>query len=348
MPPSSHLVEKVWGGRRLATLLGKELPPEGPVGEAWELADLADGRSRVLAQEGEEQPLDLFLADGGPELVGGLSLAPFPLLYKFIDAQEDLSVQVHPDDALARAMGAGAAGKTECWVILEAPSDGALYVGLADGRSPADLFEALRRGDDPAPLLGRLPVTPGDVVAIPAGTIHAISAGMVLAELQQSSNVTYRLWDWGRLGLDGHPRPLHLDEARRCAKPDQGRRLLVPLVDARSPVGARRELVALCPYFALERLRLDEGASVELLPAKRLEVLSVLDGRIRGAMGDADWLMRPGQSWLVPAARPPLKLDAAEGPATCLRFYLDPRGPEGVLDDFACEPGSEAAGKVSF
>lgn len=337
--------EKVWGGRNLSTHLGKPLPGKGPIGESWELADLAAGRSMLETERG---PLSLTEASFryGQGLFGPGNWDPFPLLYKFIDAHQDLSVQVHPDDHLARKLAGEDWGKTECWVILDAPPHAELYLGLAEGASPIQLFRSIEEGD-PEPFLGRVPVKAGDVIPIPAGTLHAISGGLVLAELQQSSDLTYRIWDWGRMDLDGKARPLHLREAWQCLRAEPPRGPLVPL--AHPEDGAARELAALCPHFALERLQASEEAPLALdTEGSRFEVLSVLSGSAECRFAGDLRSLGHGESWLVPARTGGYELIASGSDCLVLRFYLDPEGPDAVLRRFGTTADSAPAKELCF
>lgn len=247
--------EKVWGGRRLETIMGRALPPNEPIGESWEVSDHPHGQSVVANGVEQGKTLDDLIAAQGAALLGDrVRGEKFPLLVKYIDADEPLSVQVHPDDAYADEH-AGEAGKTEMWHILYAEPGACLIAGLRDGVTREQFADALAHGD-PAALLHRLPVAAGDTVFIPAGRIHAIMPGLLLLEIQQNSDTTYRLYDWGRLGLDGQPRALHVAEAMAVTnwqdyEPSPG-------VVHEDRLGANRETVlAACPYFVVEKYFLD-------------------------------------------------------------------------------------------
>ena len=203
-----------WGGRRLADVLAKKVDPQGgPYGEAWELSDHPDGRSRVANGPVAGQLFgDVIRA--WPDLLLGVAKAPdrYPLLVKYIDAAQDLSVQVHPSDATAPA---GDRGKTECWYVMDCDPGAQMIHGLAPGVDAAALERAARSGEI-EPCIRRFEIHPGDFIDIPAGTVHATLRGTLLCEVQQSSNTTYRLWDWNRQP----PRPLHVAEAVRVANYD--------------------------------------------------------------------------------------------------------------------------------
>ncbi len=206
--------QTVWGGRRLEALLNMTLPGDGPIGESWEVVDLPSDQSIVSGGEHEGKSLEYLLDERADELLGGARLLAgrFPLLFKFIDAQQTLSVQVHPDEEACARLGGGARPKTEAWYILGAEPGAVLYVGLREGVDKKTFGEAVEAGTVEE-LLHRLPVYAGDFVFLPSGTVHAIGEGIVLAEVQQSSNTTYRVFDWNRVGLDGKPRQLHVQEA---------------------------------------------------------------------------------------------------------------------------------------
>jgi mannose-6-phosphate isomerase len=202
----------LWGGRRFATALGRDLPPGDDFAESWELVDRPGGDQSVVAAG----PLagrtlgDLGRGHGHDLLGRHAPLAAFPLLFKFLDARRDLSVQVHPDDARAARLVPPDRGKTEAWYVVDAEPGSRIYAGLAPGVGQADLAAAIRAGSC-AGVLHSFEARTGDCIFIPAGTVHAIGAGLLVAEIQQSSDVTYRLFDWNRTGPDGKPRPLHVE-----------------------------------------------------------------------------------------------------------------------------------------
>ena len=206
--------ELVWGGRKLESILGKTLPSDGPYGESWEVVDLPDNQSVVNGGPLHGQSLEALLKGDKPSILGNASLLDghFPLLAKFIDAEATLSVQVHPDEAACARLKAGARPKTEAWYIIDRAPGAKIFAGLKDGVNRSHLKEAIVAGAVEE-LLYVVEVNPGDFVYLPAGTIHAIGAGVLLAEIQQSSNTTYRVFDWNRLGLDGKPRTLHIEQA---------------------------------------------------------------------------------------------------------------------------------------
>ncbi len=305
----------IWGGRRLGSQLGKPIGPEADYAESWEIADHGQDVSRVA-----EGPLagrslrELIEAD--PVGVLGASLADrrqFPLLVKFLDAHAVLSVQVHPDDAQGRRL-ANDNGKTETWVILHAEPGALLYAGLRPGVSRERFAEALRTGDV-EPLLHRFSPHPGDCVLIPAGTVHAIGAGIVLAEFQQTSDATFRVHDWGRVGPDGKPRALHWEQAMEVTDFDAGPvSVVVPEVES-FPWG-RREKLSRSDYFALERL--DMVDLTEIGRSDRFTIVQGIAGAAELEQGGRLWTIEAGQTWLLPAAIGACMIRPIGGEATLL------------------------------
>ena len=216
--------QKVGGGRNLERLFGKQLPAGELVGESWELVDLEQGQSVAAMGAAQGQTLGELVRQWGKNLLGnaGLFEGRFPLLIKFLDAEQNLSVQVHPDQAMARKLGGNVRVKHEAWYILEARGDAAIYRGLSKGVGRTDLAAAIA-GGCVEEALQRIAVKPGQCYYLPSGTLHALGAGVVVAEVQTPSDVTYRIYDWGRQG-----RQLHIAEAMECiafdaAEPDQPR-----------------------------------------------------------------------------------------------------------------------------
>jgi len=209
----------IWGGQKLHNYYGRDLPYER-TGESWDISYRENDMGRVVNGE--------FAGMLFSDVVGGLGTerrrkwlgrrfenAEFPLFVKTIDANEDLSVQVHPNDTQARSISGESQGKNEMWYVMDAPENGSLIVGLKNGVTKEQFTEAVYRGDGQVieSLLNRLPIKRGDVIHIPAGLVHALTKGVMVSEIQQNSNITYRVYDYGRIGQDGNPRQLHRDEA---------------------------------------------------------------------------------------------------------------------------------------
>ena len=222
----------IWGGRRLGTVLHKPIGEGNDYAESWELSDYRDAVSVVNEGELSGTTLRDLVHHRGREVLGpGLSgRSQFPLLVKFIDAREVLSVQVHPDDEKGKRL-AGDNGKTETWVVVDAEPESLIYAGLRPGVT-REQFQAAIEDGQVEPLLHRFPARPGDCIMIEAGTVHAIGAGVLLAEIQQMSDATFRVFDWGRVGADGRPRELHITEAMEST--DFTRGPVNPLIPARA------------------------------------------------------------------------------------------------------------------
>lgn len=206
----------LWGGRHLA-VLGRDLPEGQVVAESWDIAAHKDGTTRLINGALAGQSLQGLVDEWGLALVGehnrwALERGKFPWLVKLLDANQRLSVQVHPTDAYARIHEGNELGKTEMWVVLQAEPEAAIVYGFSRPISAEDLRQAIAAGDLD-PLLNILPIKAGDHVCVPAGTLHAILEGAVIAEIQQNSNTTYRVYDWNRLDRNGQPRELHVDKA---------------------------------------------------------------------------------------------------------------------------------------
>lgn len=293
-----RLVPKPWGGRRLAAW-GKRLPARAQIGESWELFDDAAGSAKVAAGPAKGRTLRALMRLWGAALLGpgARKDAAFPLMLKLLDARQDLSVQVHPDDKLARARHGArlATGKDEMWVVLEAARGAAVYAGFRPGTERRHYAEALATGKL-LKALRRWPVKPGDVLRLPAGRIHAIGRGCVLAEVQQNSDHTYRIWDWGR------DRPLHLDAAAQALR--FGRRDAAPVrvsPEARTQPWGRQERLCRFPSFRVERWTL--RASRRLAAGQRPWALMSTAGKLRLVWGREQGMMVPvGGTVLLPAA----------------------------------------------
>ena len=248
--------EYLWGGNRLNDDFNLGLPVY-PLAEAWMCSTHPDGVSTV---EGEERPLTEILA-AHPEWLGTHVLqvtegkAELPILIKLIDAKEDLSVQVHPDDDYARRVE-GSWGKTEMWYVLSARKGAQLVYGFSRDTGADEIRETVREGTV-TELLNHVPVKKDDLFYIEAGTVHAIGAGCLIAEIQQSSNLTYRLYDYDRVGRDGKKRELHVEKALDVANLKSSAMPKQPMRVIRYRNGYASELIARCRYFQAERLLLN-------------------------------------------------------------------------------------------
>ncbi len=213
----------IWGGRRLGTVLGKALPTEDAYGEAWEISDHPSHRSVVAAGTLAGLTLHDLLDQHRSDLLGqGASPTEvFPWLIKYLDAHDWLSVQVHPDEEAVRQLWPGEGSKTEAWFVLDASPDSRIYAGLRPGVDEPALRSALATGTLLA-CLHQIQPRRGDCMFLPAGTVHAVGGGVLLAEVQQTSDATFRLYDWDRRDAQGRPRTLHIEQALACINWRQG------------------------------------------------------------------------------------------------------------------------------
>jgi mannose-6-phosphate isomerase len=230
---------RLWGGRRLADLLSAPLPGDGPIGEAWLLSDRDDHSSQVANGPLKGRTIGQLLKQSPEQLLGKLAqrFRRFPLLLKFLDAREMLSVQVHPSDAHTDMLPVGETGKTEAWVVLKAQTESRVYAGLKPGTTAEDLRRALTNGTMVDDLVCFTPKR-GDGVFLPAGTVHSLGDNVVVFEVQQNSDVTFRLFDWGHVDAKtGQPRALQVDQALACVDFAAGAAgLVTPVVEETTPV----------------------------------------------------------------------------------------------------------------
>ena len=291
---------RLWGGRRLADLLTAPLPGDGPIGEAWVLSDRDDHPSHVADGPLKGRTIGQLLKQFPEQMLGKLAgrFRRFPLLLKFLDAREMLSVQVHPGDAHTDLLPVGETGKTEAWVVLEAGTESRIYAGLKPGTTADDLRRSLTNGVVADDLTWFTP-KPGDGVFLPAGTVHSLGGDVVVFEVQQNSDVTFRLYDWGHVdGKTGQPRALQVDQAIACidfAEGAVGR--VTPVVEATTPV--ERERLFQCDHFWLWRLRGQSPFTVGAAGVPR--VLVCIDGMGQVEHGGATYAVGKGDVFLLPA-----------------------------------------------
>jgi len=279
----------LWGGNKIAERFGRDptTVPSPPVAESWEVSDRAEGMSRTA----EGETLAELIAEHGAALIGS-EAERFPLLVKILDANKVLSVQVHPDDETAATCGGEA--KTEMWYILDAEPGAAVYCGLQDGVDESTLRAAIAEGTAGSveALLNKIEVHQGETVYVPGGRVHAIAAGCLILEVQQNSNTTYRLFDWGR------GREEHVEQGMAVVRWDDENDITpepLPLEVVESNEHLSADLLVDCAHFRVERYR--GSASFTLGEPGRFEVLFIASGGAQ--VGPTE--MRPGQSCLVPA-----------------------------------------------
>jgi mannose-6-phosphate isomerase len=314
-----RLDPKPWGSRGLARF-GFPLPPGIPIGEAL----ITAGDARAYGSLGVETHLGALVAADPVGIVGrrGLSATSnrplFPLLVKLIDAAENLSIQVHPDDIAASTVGK--LGKTEAWHILAAAPDAVLYLGLRTDVSIADFAACCNRGGETAGLLRQIPAIPGTTLLSPAGTVHALGAGVLVYEVQQPSDLTYRLDDWGRVDAAGRPRELHIELGLSVIDAESRPEMISPV--ALDP-GSTRRLLAACRYFALEQLTLGTGdeETLELAAPESAQVLTCLTGEVVVTANDTSISLSAGETMVLPAVLHSALLRAIV-PAMLLRTWV--------------------------
>jgi mannose-6-phosphate isomerase len=305
----------IWGGRRLGDVLYKPIGNEADYAESWELSDYHDQVSVVDEGNLAGTTLRELVRERGDELLGQAlgHRDQFPLLVKFIDAHQNLSVQVHPDDEKGRRL-ANDNGKTETWVILDSEPGSLIYAGLKPGVGRQEFASAIE-SRKVEPLLHSFEPKPGDSILIEAGTVHAIGAGVLLAEIQEMSDATFRIYDWGRTGPDGKPRQLHLRQAMESIDFDRGPvDPILPHIEAFTG-GGTRERLARSAYFALERLNLVQPAF--LGDTERFTIVMGLKGTATVEHGGDIVRLEFGQTLLLAAALGPCKI-SPHGAATVL------------------------------
>ena len=291
--------ERVWGGRSLERLYGKPLPPDITVGESWEITDRPEGISRIANGPLAGQTLRWLMEHHAAELLGRPheGTSPFPLLVKILDAQEKLSLQVHPPAAAAKELGGEP--KTEAWLLAETQPGAELYVGLKRGTTREE-FERRIRDGTVADCVHRVPVQAGDVMFLPSGRLHAIGAGNVIFEIQQNSDTTYRVFDWNRAGLDGKPRELHVAQSLASIDFNDFEPALVQSAFSRSEEISIRYLVD-DPLFRLNQWRVRRGQRF-YLKSNSPQILGLISGALTFGYKEVEVALRPGGFVLLPAA----------------------------------------------
>jgi mannose-6-phosphate isomerase len=295
------LSPKIWGGQRLGRY-GKEFPGGQAIGESWDVYDRPGDSALVSGGPFAGQSLSALMAEFGPRLLGAEAFEQgpkfFPLMVKLIDANESLSVQVHPDDAqAARMVSADELGKAEMWVVLEAAPGATLVAGLRPGATREAFLGALKSGRLEE-ILNAFPVKSGDVVYVPAGRVHAIGKGCLVAEIQQNSDATWRIHDYGRLE-NGKPRDLHLSQAMECIRFDQAMQAMPSLVEPRR-LSEAEELLIESPYFRVSRLS-PQGQFKPALSPPSFHLLTAIKGAIKVLAGNEPLELAQGSTALLPA-----------------------------------------------
>ncbi len=289
-----------WGGRRLSKLLKKPLPKEGPIGEAWLLSDRDDFQSIIANGPLKGLSLGQLLKESKEQLLGKFvrDFDRFPLLLKFLDVHEMLSVQVHPSEANADLLPAGETVKSEAWVVLESGNNSRIYAGLKPGTTKENIKNALSEGTVEQHLASFIPKK-GDGIFIPAGTVHALGGDVVVFEIQQNSDVTFRLYDWNHIDTrTGHPRELQIDKALECIDFKQGTiSPVIPQLEDKMP--ARREMLFKCEHFGLWRVEAESMFIAGVAETPRILVCLTGEGQVEHE--GCSYPIRKGDVMLLPA-----------------------------------------------
>ncbi len=303
LAPSLHV--KVWGGRNLSSEMNIPLPTDEPYGEAWKLHDtstISNGvlKGKTIAEVVNSHGVDLIGVGNDPA-------EGFPLLAKILDANDWLSIQVHPNDEQARKLEDDPRGKTEAWVILVADDNAQLVIGVKPGTSREVMTNAIRDNQLEDHIV-YANVKAGDVLYIPANTVHALGPGLMIYEIQQSSNITYRLYDWGRMGLDGNPRELHIEKGVQVSNVDS-------LPDITQP---DRQLIVDGEYFQTIRHQLNDSEEAITTDAKFHSLTCIEGESVISSDGHEDIALSKGQTGLIPAS---VDAFAISGTGTILRSF---------------------------
>ncbi|NLV92538.1 MAG: class I mannose-6-phosphate isomerase [Firmicutes bacterium] len=307
--------EKIWGGDALEALFDRKLPSRR-VGESWEIAAHSHGQSVVSNGPLAGTKLADLIQNRRREIMGDTPLGDdgqFPLLVKLLDCNDWLSVQVHPDDDYARQYAQGELGKTETWIVLATQPGAKIVYGTKPGTTREQFAEAIAKGTVEE-LLQLVEVQVGEVYSVPAGTLHALGRGVVVAEIQQNSDTVYRVYDWNRLGDDGQPRELHVKQALEVIDFQQ----VVPAPEERVKGDSaliettsqyQRSLLDANDKYVIEGIELKGQWRVE--PENRMEIFVLIDGQCTMSGGGEEVKLRSGTSVLVPAAVKDLTIEGA-------------------------------------
>jgi len=339
----------LWGGQQLAQVLHKPIGDQ-TAAESWEVVDHDSHQSVVAFGPLAGKTLRELIDEWGTDLLGpallekiSASTIPahlrgrFPLLLKFLDAQQPLSVQVHPDDKFGATLSPPDLGKTEAWYVMHAEAGAKIYAGLKAGVTAEDFSAAVAAGKTES-MLHSFSVTAGDCVFIPAGTMHALGAGLLIAEIQQASNTTFRVYDWDRVDDSGSSRPLHLESALAVTDFEHGPvepiratgdapQAVAASVSSSSPSLLRNPLstcistqLVACDKFVMNKI--SAATAFELGGDGRFRILAVTGGSVRVSEDASPEELRLGETILLPASLPPMSLAPARHGVELLEIYL--------------------------
>lgn len=309
--------DRPWGGNKLLKILGKNTPPDRRIGEAWLIADHAVHESIVKTGPWQGWTLRRLIEEHGEPLLGKTSPTRhgrFPLLLKLLDTADVLSVQVHPDDVTAEALGEADVGKTEMWHVLHADPGSELICGLEPDVTP-DTFAAAIADNSVAGMMKRFPAPPGTSAFVPAGTVHAIGGGLLLAEIQQNSDLTYRIYDWARVDEHGRARALHIEKALKAIHFGSGHKGATKPLDC-TRHGMSCSILAACRYFAVALMPV--SGACRLPVENRFHIGLVKEGRLRAKGLQDAYLLHAGEAFLAPASLESVEL---EGNGVILDYF---------------------------
>ncbi len=294
--------ERIWGGRRFVSSLGFDAPKDTTLGEAWLISDHPAHESCVSNGPWRGKTLHDLVCSSADYLLGSCAVPTihgrFPLLLKLLDAAEVLSVQVHPDDEAAIRLGEPDVGKTEMWHVLDSEPDSTLICGLDPAMTPEQFLAAVRSGNIQASMKS-FPAPPGATAFVAAGTVHAIGAGILLAEIQQNSDITYRIYDWERTDAQGKSRELHLEKAAQVTRFGESH------IGASKPLsypveGAEVTVLGACQYFVNELIAVD-GSCMRDTHGRSFHIVMPRDGEIAVHAGGEACVLKPCRAALIPA-----------------------------------------------
>ncbi|MCL2221606.1 MAG: class I mannose-6-phosphate isomerase [Oscillospiraceae bacterium] len=300
-----HYANYIWGGSVLETYYGKDGAGD-IIAESWELSTHKDGGSKIADGENAGKTLEQYLIDlekeTGENPLGTKAKTKngqLPILIKFIDARDDLSIQVHPGDEYAK-INEGDNGKTEMWLILESEPGSYLYYGVSKKTTRSEIEEKIKT-DDMETILRKVPVKKGEIYFIPAGTIHAIGKGIVICEIQQSSNVTYRLYDYGRTDKEGNKRPLHIKKGLDVATPEPQNLNTAPEQILDDSSVRQIALLRSCPYFTTYSYKL-KNSTVDITGSKESFISIIcIDGAGTIKAQSESFTIKKGETLFIPA-----------------------------------------------
>lgn len=318
----------IWGGRRLYDLLTKQIGDQSAA-ESWEVVDHQDDQSVVRYGSLAGKSLRQLIADSGTDLIGENLMSQisspdlpthlqnrFPVLLKFLDANRHLSVQVHPDDELGSTLDPPDLGKTEAWYVMHAEPGAKIFAGLKQGVTEKRFCAAIENGETESTLHSFEPKS-GDCVFIPAGTMHAIGAGLLIAEIQQASNTTFRVYDWGRVDQNGQSRPLHIGQAIEATDFDRGP------VDRQEPTPTgdpNWTTMIACEKFVMNRGTLQEPCQIG--GDGRFRIVAVMGGTVDIRTDPSGLPMKIGDTMLIPACLDPVEISPGSDGVELLEIYV--------------------------